>query len=524
MLVGSGPVDARPAASCHAAAARRATARARPRAHRAPRPGRVPQPVRGDHERRRPRPAAQAHSSCPSTTLAVDPANGARVVHAAARPSSACASTPASRAAGCSRSRSTCAMPATAIVSRFVTHLVVADVDRRRRAHRRPPRSTWRGCGRCAPTPRTCPTASPDPTVLAELLPAGRLGRQASLLGEQRRRAAHPRPESRRRSTPGPTLSLREPRPRGRSCRSIVGSWPRNQMLAGPFVPLDLPSLLAGGVFTGAIPDEFARGVSTRSRQLVRAASTPAPRCPARSTPPSLAALRNAPACAASSSRARHSRASTSSSRAPDPFTLQPDPRRRVDRDDRARQRRRSRALPRAATSRRRCAPRASSPASRSSRASSPTAHAASTLVNPARWEPAGRAGRAAARRAARQPAAATGHRRPAPRPRSRPRPSTTSPTATRSCARSSPTRPPAPPVTASRYYDALVERDAVARLFPADRRAGPARQPRPARARCTVGVERTPRGAARPPPCCGASARRSTASCRASTCPTAPR
>ena len=37
---------------------------------------------------------------------------------------------------------------------------------------------------------------------------------------------------------------------------------PRHQVIAGPFVPLDLPSLLANG-FSGPIPDEFTRGIAT---------------------------------------------------------------------------------------------------------------------------------------------------------------------------------------------------------------------------------------------------------------------
>lgn len=106
-----------------------------------------------------------------------------------------------------------------------------------------------------------------NPTTLQDLEPNGRLGRQATQLAAN--------PDVPLTLAPSPetldawsSLATKFPElaPGPTAIRSTL---PRNQVLAGPFVPLDLPSLERGGLEGVATtnsatrPSEFSRGVAT---------------------------------------------------------------------------------------------------------------------------------------------------------------------------------------------------------------------------------------------------------------------
>ncbi len=100
-------------------------------------------------------------------------------------------------------------------------------------------------------------------TTLADLQPAGRLGRQATQLGAN--------PDVQLTLAPSPetldawnTLATRSP-DLAAGAAAVRSAGLRNQVLTGPFVPLDLPSILQNnlsGVVNQPPASEFARGVS----------------------------------------------------------------------------------------------------------------------------------------------------------------------------------------------------------------------------------------------------------------------
>ena len=346
------------------------------------------------------------------------------------------------------------------IVSRFVTHLVVADVDPAGAlVVGRPLDVAW--VWPLAAEPAYLPDGSPDPTVVAELFPDGRLGRQAALLGEN--------PDVPVTLAPSPetldawsALSMREVS-LAVGLSQVVGSWPRNQVLVGPFVPLDLPSLLFGGVFTGPVRDEFARGVDTLEGFFGPLDSSTA--LPGPLDAEALAALRDAARrrlVVEGSALTRYDEQFTSAH----PFTLLPDPgdestAMTVLASDVGLERFLSGDEP---------------PTLRAARllaglsvvaGEQPNRGRGVTLVNPARWDaPADLV----------RPLLAGLRANPLLRPVTVDQmleevpPATVDdePDAALVVRGLEPYSPPAPPVTASRYYNALVERDAVGRLFPA--------------------------------------------------------
>jgi hypothetical protein len=100
----------------------------------------------------------------------------------------------------------------------------------------------------------------PDPTVLAELGADGRLGRQAAALA-----AAPGLPVT---VAPSPetvdawqTLAAKNPSVAA-GVTALRAAATHAQVLAGPFVPLDRPSILASGL-GGVLPDEQSRGVTS---------------------------------------------------------------------------------------------------------------------------------------------------------------------------------------------------------------------------------------------------------------------
>jgi hypothetical protein len=103
----------------------------------------------------------------------------------------------------------------------------------------------------------------PNPVTVTDLTPSGRIGRQATQLADN--------PDVPLTLAPSPeTLDawealagkLSELAPGVAALRSAAQ---RDQVLAGPFVPLDLPSILAAGL-SGVIGDELGRGVTSLER------------------------------------------------------------------------------------------------------------------------------------------------------------------------------------------------------------------------------------------------------------------
>ena len=106
---------------------------------------------------------------------------------------------------------------------------------------------------------------TPDPAVVAELQPSGRLGRQATLLGAD--------PDVPVTLAPaGETLdgwsALGAKNPElAAGIDSLRAAATHDEVLGGPFVPLDLPALLAGG-FGGILSAEQARGIAAEESVL----------------------------------------------------------------------------------------------------------------------------------------------------------------------------------------------------------------------------------------------------------------
>ena len=142
-------------------------------------------------------------------------------------------------------------------VTSFVTHVVVADVnDTGALTVGRPLDVAW--VWPLGAAPAYLPGGQPDPAVLSELEPTGRLGRQVALLGNA--------PDVPVTLAPTPetvdawsNLTGKFPALAG-GLNTLRGLAARDQVLASPFVPLDLPSIIRGGL-TGVVHDEQSRGV-----------------------------------------------------------------------------------------------------------------------------------------------------------------------------------------------------------------------------------------------------------------------
>ncbi|HEX9505154.1 MAG TPA: hypothetical protein VGA62_04015, partial [Acidimicrobiia bacterium] len=142
-------------------------------------------------------------------------------------------------------------------LANFVTHVVVADVTENGGltvGHPLDVAWVWP----LGATPAYLPDGQPDPVVFTELEPAGRLGRQVALLGNA--------PDVPVTIAPTPetvdawnNLSSKFPA-LGGGLTTLRGLAGHDQVLAGPFVSLDLPSI-ARGELTGVVHDEQSRGV-----------------------------------------------------------------------------------------------------------------------------------------------------------------------------------------------------------------------------------------------------------------------
>jgi len=144
-------------------------------------------------------------------------------------------------------------------LARFVTHVVVAPVGADGTlAVGTPLRVAWVWPLRADPASTT--VADPNLTTLADLQPGGRLGRQAAALATNPDvpLTLAPSPETLEAWT---TLATKAPAVAAGAV-ALRSTAARDQVLTGPFVPLNLPSILAHGL-SGVVNPELARGVST---------------------------------------------------------------------------------------------------------------------------------------------------------------------------------------------------------------------------------------------------------------------
>ena len=156
-------------------------------------------------------------------------------------------------------------------VDGFVTHVVVANVTAGSVDAGAPTLSGGRPLDVAwvwplSADPAFLPDGTPDPAVVDQLAPTGSARAPGRL-----HRLAH-RPPAHARPVAGDARRLADDRPpahrsRGRYRRGATGRRRANEILAGPFVPLDLPALTAAGL-EGSFDSEFTRGTTTLDRVL----------------------------------------------------------------------------------------------------------------------------------------------------------------------------------------------------------------------------------------------------------------
>ena len=143
-------------------------------------------------------------------------------------------------------------------VKRFVTHVVVPVLDADGAlAEGQPLHVAWVWPLRADPA-YVSGEIPINPTTLADLEPTGRLGRQAQQLAANADvpLTLAPSPET---LDAWSTLGAKDPGVASGAALLQLAA-PRNQVLAGPFVPLDLPSVLGAGL-SGVVNPELARGI-----------------------------------------------------------------------------------------------------------------------------------------------------------------------------------------------------------------------------------------------------------------------
>ncbi|HEX5586978.1 MAG TPA: DUF6049 family protein [Acidimicrobiia bacterium] len=174
-------------------------------------------------------------------------------------------------------------------VSHFVTHLVVADVTADGAlAVGQPLDVAW--VWPIVADPAYLPNGKPDPDVASEMFAGGRLSHQADLIAANTDvpLTLAPSPDTLQAWSALAAADLNF----AAGANALRAAVPRNQVLAGPYVPLDLPSLIANGL-GGAVPSELAGGVSTLE-EYFGALLDPSTAAPGPVDGPSLAALRDA--------------------------------------------------------------------------------------------------------------------------------------------------------------------------------------------------------------------------------------
>lgn len=145
------------------------------------------------------------------------------------------------------------------VLSRFVTHLVVADVNDANVLNvGQPLRFAW--VWPLQADPAFTATGTVEPAVAAELAPQGRLGRQAAAVAND--------PDVPLTLAPSPDSLAAWSALAGNDlayatdAAGLRGAVGRHQILAGTYVPVDLPSLIAGGL-QSTITGELQTGIST---------------------------------------------------------------------------------------------------------------------------------------------------------------------------------------------------------------------------------------------------------------------
>ena len=150
-------------------------------------------------------------------------------------------------------------------VAEFVTHVVVAPRSAPTAPRRcRRSRSTWRGSGRSRPTRPSSPTARPHPrrSTSCAHRPARAPGRP--LAATDLPLTLAPSPET----LDGWRTIARQRTDLAAGVAALRRASTRNEILAGPFVPLDLPSLAAAAGARRYADSEFTRGTTTLDRVL----------------------------------------------------------------------------------------------------------------------------------------------------------------------------------------------------------------------------------------------------------------
>jgi hypothetical protein len=115
--------------------------------------------------------------------------------------------------------------------------------------------------------PAIQPFGEPDPAVVEQMRPEGRLGRQAAALAAA--------PDVPFTLAPGPetldawTLLAANDPVLDAGLAAMSDALETNQVLGGPFVPIDVPSLVTGG-FRDEVGSELARGTEALSARLGR--------------------------------------------------------------------------------------------------------------------------------------------------------------------------------------------------------------------------------------------------------------
>ena len=113
--------------------------------------------------------------------------------------------------------------------------------------------------------PAFLPDGTADPAVVDQLAPTGRLGRQAAFIDSltDLPLTLAPSPET----LDGWLSIARQRTDLASGIAAVQRAASRNEILAGPFVPLDLPALTAADL-DGSFDSEFTRGTTTLDRVL----------------------------------------------------------------------------------------------------------------------------------------------------------------------------------------------------------------------------------------------------------------
>jgi hypothetical protein len=176
------------------------------------------------------------------------------------------------------------------VLAHFLTYLVVADVGANNALNvGQPLRVAW--VWPLQADPAFMENGAEEPGVAAELLPAGRLGRQVDALAANSDvpLTLAPSPDTLAAWT---SLAAQSPAAYAPGVEGLQSVSQRDQVLAGSYVPVDVPSLISHGL-SGAVSNELQRGISTLQSFFGTLPDTSAA-LPGPLDLPSLVALRNA--------------------------------------------------------------------------------------------------------------------------------------------------------------------------------------------------------------------------------------